>query len=233
MDNSLIKFKVYSENAINEKVSDEIDFIIFDEAQEYFNKGLFELIEKFEQKMEYPKLLVLYDPKQTVIYNFNDISFYTDFYIENGFTHYLFDETYRCGQNKNIITISNNILYSKKTKEDKIVASLENKLKVIKEIIDDRIFLNSEKIILIHSTLITSFKEISVDYFKDELEELIDNNINIPSPKISFTTPIKYRGLENKSVYLITNELHEKSKVQNYVAVTRAMDAVKIILWGK
>ena len=73
----------------------------------------------------------------------------------------------------------------------------------------------------------------SVDYFKDELEELIDNNINIPSPKIRFTTPIKYRGLENKSVYLITNELNEKSKVQNYVAVTRAMDAVKIILWGK
>ena len=120
IDNSLIKFKVYHENAINENVSNEIDFVIFDEAQEYFNKGLFELIEKFEQKMEHPKLLVLYDPKQTIIYNFSDISFYTDFYIENSFTHYLFDETYRCGQNKNIITISNNILHSKKTKEDKI-----------------------------------------------------------------------------------------------------------------
>ena len=231
MDNSLIKFKVYSENAINEKVSDEIDFIIFDEAQEYFNKGLFELIEKFEQKMEYPKLLVLYDPKQTIIYNFSDISFYTDFYVENGFTHYLFDETYRCAQNKNIITISDNILYSKKTKEHNIVASLENKLKVIKEIIDERIFLNSEKIILIHSTLIVSFKEIAEDYYKDYLEEILDNNINIPSSKIRYTTPIKYRGLENKSVYLITDELNEKSKVQNYVAVTRAMEAIKIILW--
>ena len=231
IDNSLIKFKVYYENAINENLSNEIDFIIFDEAQEYFNKGLFEYIEKFEQKMEHPKLLVLYDPKQTIIYNFSDISFYTDFYIENGFTHYLFDETYRCGQNKNIITISNNILYSKKTKEDKIVVSLENKLKVIKEIIDERIFLNSEKIILIHSKIIDSFKEIAEDYYKDDLEELLENNINIPSAKIRFTTPIKYRGLENKSVYLITDELNEKSKVQNYVAVTRAMEAVKIILW--
>ena len=181
IDNSLINFKLYSEYAINENVSDEIDFIIFDEAQEYFNKGLFELIEKFEQKMEYPKFLVLYDPKQTIIYNFSDISFYTDFYVENGFTHYLFDETYRCAQNKNIITISDNILYSKKTKEHNIVASLENKLKVIKEIIDERIFLNSEKIILIHSTLIVSFKEIAEDYYKDHLEEILDNNINIPS----------------------------------------------------
>ena len=212
-------------------MSDEIDFIIFDEAQEYFNKGLFELIEKFEQKMEYPKFLVLYDPKQTIIYNFSDISFYTDFYVENGFTHYLFDETYRCAQNKNIITISDNILYSKKTKEHNTVASLENKLKVIKEIIDERIFLNSEKIILIHSTLIVSFKEIAEDYYKDHLEEILDNNINIPSSRIRYTTPIKYRGLENKSVYLITDELNEKSKVQNYVAVTRAMEAIKIILW--
>ncbi|PWG05218.1 DNA/RNA helicase domain-containing protein [Polaribacter aquimarinus] len=233
IDNSLIKFKVYYENAINENVSDEIDFIIFDEAQEYFNEGLFELIEKFEEKMEHPKLLVLYDPKQTIIYNYSDISFYTDFYIENGFTHYLFDETYRCGQNKNIITISKNILYSKKTKEDKIVVTLENKLKIIKEIINERIFLNSEKIILIHSELIVSFKEIAEDYYKDKLEELEDGNINLPSNKIRFTTPIKYRGLENKSVYLITNELNEKSKVQNYVAVTRAMEAVKIILWRK
>mgnify|MGYP003634142017 FL=1 len=231
VNESLINFKVYSNNAINENLPDEIDFIIFDEAQEYFNKGLFEIIEKFEKKMELPKLLVLYDPKQTIIYNFSDISFYTDFYIENGFTHYLFDETHRCGQNKNIITISNDILYSKKTKEDKNVELLENKLRVIKEIIDERKFLNSEKIMLIHSALIPSFKEIAYDYFKDELEELVDNNINIPSSKIRFTTPIKYRGLENKSIYLITDELNEKSKVQNYVAVTRAMDAVKIILW--
>lgn len=231
VNDSLINFKVYSNNAINEILPNDIDFIIFDEAQEYFTKGLFELIEKFEKKMEHPKLLVLYDPKQTIIYNFSDISFYTDFYIENGFTHYLFDETYRCGQNKDIITISNDILYSKKIQEGKVVTSTENKLRIIKEIIDEPKFLNSEKVILIHSALIDSFKEIVEDFFKDELEELVDNNINIPSPKIRFTTPIKYRGLENKSVYLITDELNEKSKVQNYVAVTRAMESVKFILW--
>jgi hypothetical protein len=233
VDNSLITFKVYSENAINEDLSNEIDFIIFDEAQEYFNKGLFELIEKFENKSDTPKFLVLYDPKQTVIYNFSDISFYTDFYIENGFTHYLFDENYRCGQNKNIAALSNEILNSKEIKQDANVSEIVSKLKIIKEIIADTKFLKSEQVILINSYLMDDFKEIAKDYFKNELEELVESNINIPSSKIRFTTPIKYRGLENESVYLITNSLNEKSKVQNYVAVTRAMQQVKIILWMK
>ena len=233
VDNSLISFKVYSDNFNIKELTNEVDFIIFDEAQEYFNKGLFELIEKFENEMELPKILVLYDPKQTIIYSFNDISFYTDFYIENGFTHYLFDETYRCGQNKNIVTLSNDLLNNKRTNGNINVSETVEKLRVIKEIIDETKFTKSEQIILIHSSLIDGFKEIVKDYFKSELEELLESNINIPTSKIRFTTPIKYRGLENKSVYLITNNLDEKSKIQNYVAVTRAMDQIKIILWKK
>jgi len=231
IDNSLITFKVYSENDVNEDFLNEMEFVIFDEAQEYFNKGLFELIEKFENELESPKLLVLYDPKQTIIYNFNDIAFYTDFYIENGFTHYLFDETYRCGQNENIISLSNDLLNSKDIQPDLSVSETVGKLKVITEIIAETKFVKSEQIILINSSLIEDFKEIAKDYFNDSLEEMVESNINILSSKIRFTTPIKYRGLENKSVYLITDNLNEKAKVQNYVAVTRAMEQVKIILW--
>ena len=231
IDNSLITFKVYSENDVNEDFFNEMEFVIFDEAQEYFNKGLFELIEKFENRKDSPKFLVLYDPKQTVIYNFSDISFYTDFYIENGFSHYLFDENYRCGQNQNVITLSNDLLNSKEIAPDVIALEIVDKLRAIKEIIDETKFVKSEQIILIHSSLIADFKEIIKDYFKSDLEELVDININIPTSKIRFTTPIKYRGLENKSVYLITDNLNEKAKIQNYVAVTRAMEQVKIILW--
>lgn len=231
VSNDLIEFKVYHINSINEDYTKDIEFIIFDEAQEYFNKGLFELIEKFEDELESPKLLVLYDPKQTIIYNFNDIAFYTDFYIDNGFTHYLFDENYRCGQNENIISISNDLLNNKDIQPDVSATEIVGKLKVIKEIIAETKFVKSEQIILIDSSLIEDFKEIAKDYFKDFLEELVESNINIPSSKIRYTTPIKYRGLENKSVYLITDNLSENSKVQNYVAVTRAMEQVKIILW--
>ncbi len=111
------------------------------------------------------------------------------------------------------------------------VFEIVDKLKVIKEIISEKKFVKTEQIILINSELIEDFKEIVKDYFGDSIEELVESNINIPSSKIRFTTPIKYRGLENKSVYLITDNLTENSKVQNYVAVTRAMEQVKIILW--
>ena len=231
VSNDLIEFKVYHKNSVNEAFAKEIEFIIFDEAQEYFNEGLFELIEKYENEFEAPKLLLLYDPRQTIIYNFNEIAFYTDFYIENGFTHYLFDETYRCGQNKIIISLSNDLLNSNDIQEDLFVSEIEGKLKGINEIISESKFVKSEQIILINSSLIEDFKEIAKDYFSDSLEELVESNINILSSKIRFTTPIKYRGLENKSVYLITDNLNEKAKVENYVAVTRAMEQVKIILW--
>ena len=233
VNESLVQFKVYNDNSIIKEFSKEIEFIIFDEAQEYFNKGLFELIEKIEKEIEHPKLLILYDPKQTIIYNFNDIAFYTDFYIENGFTHYLFDETYRCGQNEKIMSISENILNGKEIKQYDIVLETVEKLRIIKQIIEETKFLKTEKIVLIHNSLIDEFKEIVIDYFKDDLEELIESNINIPSSRIRFTTPIKYRGLENKAVYLITEGISETTKVQNYVAVTRAMEQVKIIVWEK
>ncbi len=231
IDNRLIEFKVFTENTIHNDITENIDFIIFDEAQEYFNKGLYEVIEKVEENLESPKFLVLYDPKQTIIFNFSDISFYTDYYIENGFTHYFFDENYRCGQNKKIMGISNQLLVGKKIIEDFNVTDTVSKLKIIKEIVDESKFLKSEQIVLVHQSLITDFKEIANDYFENDLEELLESNINTPPYKIRYTTPLKYRGLENKSVYLITNSLDEKSKVENYVAVTRAMEQVKIILW--
>lgn len=231
VNESLIQFKVYQENSIFEDLSKEIEFVIFDEAQEYFNKGLFELIEKLESEIELTKILILYDPKQTIIYNFSDIAFYTDFYIENGFTHYLFDETYRCGQNEVIMSLSAEILNNKKIKHDDPIKKTVDKLRIIKEIIDESKFLKSEQIILIQRALIDNFKEIVDDYFSCDLEELVESNINVPSSKIRFTTPYKYRGLENKSVYLITQELDEKAKTENYVAVTRAMERVKIIVW--
>ena len=228
-----IVFKIYNENSIGETIENDIDFVIFDEAQEYFNNGLYELIEDYETKLDSPKFLILYDPDQTVHNQNTDIDFYTDFYIENNFTHYFFDESYRSSQNKNIAKIAQEILFNKKPKFNLKVSSEIEKMKVVKNIIKESKFLVNEKIILVHSSLIDSFKNIITDFYKDDIQELTKENINIPSSKIKYTTPIKYRGLENKSVYLITNQLNDHSKTQNYIAVTRAMENLEIILWEK
>lgn len=229
----LITFKLYHDFTMNEVLSSDNDFLIFDEAQEYFYKGLFEFIEKCNQVMERPKVLVLYDPRQTIIHDFNDISFYTDYYVESGFSHYYFDENYRCNQNKSISIFAENVLNNKKVEDALLVKEEVEKLKFLKELLDETTFLKSERIILVHSELLESFKSFVQSYFRNDLEELTKNNINLPSSKLRFTTPIKYRGLENKSVILITTEFDERARVQNYVAITRAMDDIKCILWTK
>lgn len=227
----LISFKLFHESSIKEAISSDNDFLIFDEAQEYFNEGLYEFIEKCEALMELPRVLVLYDPKQTIIYDFNDISFYTDFYIESGFTHYYFDENYRCNQNRSISVLANKVLGNHRINNALIAVEETEKMRAIKLILDEKTFTKPERIFLVHSSILDSFKRIIQSYFKSDFEELTEKNINLPSSKLRYTTPIKYRGLENKSVVLITPFFREKTRIQNYVAITRAMDEVKLIEW--
>jgi hypothetical protein len=238
LDANNIAFRIFSEIVTHESVSNDVDFLIFDEAQEYFEKGLYDFIEELNAKLAKPKILVLYDPEQAIVSNQNDLGWYTDFFIEMGYTHFYFDENYRCAQNKEIAEISNCILYneygkiiSKYKSYLTFVVEIKQKLLLINELVNDTKYTSSEKIILIQSTLLDDFTSLINDYFNTDIEELNEGNINIPSNKIRYSTPIKYRGLESDSVYLITKELNDSTKVQNYVGATRAMNSLRIIIW--
>ena len=239
LDPNNINFRIFSDVVTEDSVAMDVDFLIFDEAQEYFDKGLYDFIEKLNSKLVKPKILVLYDPDQAIASNLKELAWYTDFFIEIGYTHYYFDENYRCAQNKEIGEISNCLLYNEyskiksKYKSSLIcVEDLKQKLELLSFILNDLHFTSSEKIILVHSNLIKDFESIIKDYYNREIEELTESNINISSSKVRYTTPIKYRGLENESVYLITEELNDSAKIQNYVGATRAMNSLKIILWN-
>lgn len=238
LDPNNISFRIFTDVVTPESIANDVDFLIFDEAQEYFEKGLYDFIEKINTKLEKPKLLVLYDPDQAIVSNINELEWYTDFFIEMGYSHYYFDENYRCIQNKSIAEVSNFILFNEygkiKSKYGNMlsyVEDLKSKLEKLKEIITDKRFTGTEKIILVQSQLIEEFTAIINDYFKSDIEEITEANINISSNKIRYTSPIKYRGLENDSIYLITNEIKDSTKIQNYVGATRAMAALNIILW--
>lgn len=238
LDPNNISFRIFSSLVTPDSIANDLDFLIFDEAQEYFEKGLYDFIESVNTKLEEPKLLVLYDPDQAIISNLNELEWYTDFFIEMGYTHFYFDENYRCIQNKSIAEVSNCVLFNEygkiKSKYGHWIFSVEDlksKLEKIKEIITETKFTSSEKIILVQSQLIEEITSIVNDYFKSDIEEITEANINIPSNKIRYTSPIKYRGVENESVYLITREINDSTKIQNYVGATRAMSALNIILW--
>ena len=233
-DSQKVSFDIFSEHTNINNIDANCDFIIFDEAHEYFNKGLFDYIELANEKLENPKILILYDPNQSIISKIEDLSFYTDYFIEAGFTHFYFDEQHRCAQNKKISQLAHEILHNNVDGiTGDIVTLKSDKRNTIYNIIDDEKFTESEKIILVNDQILDDFKDHIKVIFKNQLEELTDKNINNPTAKIRYTTPFKYRGLENKSVYLVTNDLSEANKVRNYVAVTRAMEQVKIILWNK
>ena len=233
-----ISFRIFTDAVTPNSIANDVDFLIFDEAQEYFEKGLYDFIEQVNTKLEKPKLLVLYDPDQAIVSNLNELEWYTDFFIEMGYSHFYFDENYRCTQNNIIAEVSKYILFNEygkiKSKYSNLLSSVEDlksKMKKIKEIITETKSTSSEKIILVQSQLIGEFTLIINDYYKSDIEEIIEANINIPSNKIRYTSPIKYRGLENDSVYLITKEINDSNKIQNYVGATRAMTSLNIILW--
>lgn len=238
LDPNNISFRIFSEVTTIESVASDIDFLIFDEAQEYFDRGLYDFIENLNIKLDKPKVLVLYDPDQAIVSNSKELVWYTDFFIEMNYSHFFFDKNYRCIQYKMIAEISTCLLcneYGKiKTNYSNILifaTELKSKIEKIKGIISEHKFTSSEKMILVQSHLIEEFAMFINDYFKMEIEELTEANINILSNKIRYTTPIKYRGLEVESVNLITNELTDATKVQNYIGTTRAMNALNIVLW--
>lgn len=238
LDPNSIDFKIYSDSIEAEQIRCDVDFLIFDEAQEYFDKGLFDFIAEIDKKLDKPRILLLYDPEQCIISDFKELAWYTDFFISFGFVHYYFDVMYRCIQSSQIADISRLIIQNQhdriKTQYPGFLHTCGDtveKLRYLKSLIEESRFISKEKIVLVNTTLIDDFKEIVTNYFVNDFEEVTETNINLLSNKIRYTTPIKYRGLENKCIYLITDDLNDKSKVQNYVGVTRAIELITIILW--
>lgn len=217
-----------------------LDYIIFDEAQEYFDNELPEFLNILSDKHSNPKILILYDPNQTVKIDFEEsILFYENYFLqEENFVHYYFDEVHRCAQNKEIRHASDLVKTGDFKKLNNILSHLifeiKDKISLIKQLggfLKDDNFMSKEKVILVNSNLLKSFQYHTNQIFKNEIEELTEENLNNPSQKVRYTTPIKYRGMENKSVLILTSNFNEKEKRELFIGVTRAIDKIKIGIW--
>ncbi|MGX5852442.1 NERD domain-containing protein [Dyadobacter jiangsuensis] len=240
LDPNKISFHIYHPEMLPKEWPLDVDFVVIDEAQEFFDKGLDKLIENFETKSSFPKFMVLYDPEQAIIQNFKDIDWYADFLLESTFVHYFFDTNWRCTQNNSVVEIASllkNGQYSRIQKDHSTLflkaTNQVEKLEAVKSIINDigKDFYKS--IILVDSYLIHDFRTLSNDFYRQELEELTHTNINIRTQKIRYTTPLKYKGLESDHVILITSGLNELTKVQAYVGISRAIYSFRCILWSQ
>lgn len=238
LDSNLISFKIYHPDTLATICKENIDFLIIDEAQEFFDKSIDLLIDQVEAAY-YPKLLILYDSEQAIIRNFKDVDWYADYLLENDFVHYLFDTTWRCMQNKLISDVAmllQNSQYKRLLENHAQLFSPARdsvaRLTVLKNLIDEAQQNPSEYIILVGHELLGEFSKLVHDYFARSIEELTESNINVKSLKIRYTTPIKFRGLEAEHILLITTGFDDRSKTENYIGVTRAIYSLKCVLWN-
>jgi hypothetical protein len=88
-----------------------------------------------------------------------------------------------------------------------------------------------KNIVLVESILFDEFKSFCQDYFPKDFEELTDANVNVKKQVLRYTTPIKYRGLESENVIIVTSGFTDRSRIQNYVAITRAIYQIHFIIW--
>ncbi len=233
LDPENLDFRIFSGSTTAESVKSDLDFLVFDEAQEYFDKGLIDFLEVLNHKLYNPQVMILFDPEQTIVKDHKELAWYADYLISEGYTHYFFDKNHRCIQNPNISNIADLISLNRYKKiinnyPQFIIQAkgLSEKLDILDFIKNDSRFVPKEKIVLVQHNLIDEVKKYAIDF-----EELTETNINQLSQNIRYTTPIKYRGLENKSVYLITDDLSDKNQVELYIGSTRSMESLKIILW--
>ncbi|HYF66698.1 MAG TPA: NERD domain-containing protein [Ohtaekwangia sp.] len=239
LDRNLVTFRIFHPDININNIDEDVAFIIIDEAQEFFDKGLFEVVESLDKQLASPKWLILYDPEQAIVQDFKDIDWYASFFMESSFVHYLFDTVWRCCQERDILQIAEAIKNNQYGRAKTIikgrslaVTNNAERLEVISKVIEDFKEKDLKTIILVESNLLQEFATLASDFFRKEIEELTEKNININSQKLRFTTPIKFRGLECDKVVLITPSIAEVTRVQNYVGVTRAMYQLQIIIWS-
>jgi hypothetical protein len=159
--------------------------------------------------------------------------------MQSEFVHYLFDTVWRCCQQPVISEIADAIKSNKHSKalnlnKDRTfrAGSTTEKLEAVSKIVDLAKANHSKAIFLVESDLLGEFSQLTKDYFKKDIEELTELNINISSQKLQYSTPIKYRGLECEQVILVTSGITEASRIQNYVGATRAIYHLYFILWS-
>ncbi|HEV8514875.1 MAG TPA: NERD domain-containing protein [Cyclobacteriaceae bacterium] len=239
LDQNSLSFKIFFNEMKKENVGEDIDFIIVDEAQEFFDKGLYDFAVEMDREFHSPKWLILYDPDQAIMQDFKDIEVYASFFMDMNYAHYLFDTVWRGCQNKEIIELSDKIRNNKvktilKDYSNRIrqVVTPVDKLGAIKNILVKVNFEHSKYVFLIHSDLLEDFCAFVHDFFSKEFVELTEANINVADQRMRYTTPIKYRGLECDNVILVTPCINEQTRTQNYVGVTRAIYELNILIWN-
>jgi DNA helicase IV len=224
------------------------DFVVIDEAQDFFDRGLDLFISKFSgyngQGLSNGRSLILYDINQSYSNNGRNVSDIADLMSEY-YSHFKISDIKRCAQHPDIrklaIAVLNdpfiiidsefemtypeiNVITHKSLNEVK-KHIVKNVLTPIRE--SDSSLRGEDCIVLIESTFLKdSYKgepDMRYELVVKDIEELDEDNVSDNANKLRYTSILKFKGLEKKNVFLIVSEPSELNKYELFVGITRAM----------
>jgi superfamily II DNA or RNA helicase len=229
------------------------DFIVIDEAQDILDRGLDLFINKFSgfngQGLSNGNSLVLYDIDQSYTASGRNVAEIADLMTEY-YCHFKINEVKRSAQNSDIRKLSSEILehpeildtdnfemkFSNiplrrhKTLQDVKVHIVNNILTPIRK--TDSSLKGQDCIILIESTFLRGEYKGKEDLRElliiNDVEELSENNIGDTANKLRYSSILKFKGLEKKSIFLVISKPCEINKYEIFIGITRAILNIEI-----
>ncbi|MDE5430152.1 nuclease-related domain-containing DEAD/DEAH box helicase [Elizabethkingia meningoseptica] len=224
------------------------DFLVIDEAQDLFDRGLDLFINSFSGYHKKGLLngnsLILYDIDQSYSNSGRNVSELADL-ISGYYSHFKLNEVKRSAQNPDIRKLSSEVLDSpgiisttdfKSSYPDISVVYHDNlesvKKHIVKNILTPIRETNSslkgdDCIVLIESTFLKGNYKGKEDLRElliiKDIEELSESNIRDTANKLRYTSILKFKGLEKKNVYMVISEPSDLNKYEIFVGITRAI----------
>jgi hypothetical protein len=224
------------------------DFIVIDEAQDLFDRGLDLFINKFSgfngNGLLNGNSLILYDLDQSYSNSYRGVSEIADL-MTAYYAHFKINEVKRSAQNPDIRKLSSEVLENPEIfletnfseKFPNIVINKYKSLDDVKKHIRNNILTpiresdsslkGQECIILIESTFLRgSYKgheDLRELLIMKDVEELTENNVSDNANKLRYSSILKFKGLEKKNVFLVLSNPSEANKYEIFIGITRAI----------
>ena len=231
------------------------DFIVVDEAQDIFDKGMKDVINTRTsvdpRGLSNGRYLVFYDTEQGYRNDDRQLRVFANEISDFG-AHYILNENKRVPSNKCLVHCANKILHAESHEVCNIIDDFSlsnpscikiNKCATYREgigLLKD-IYLRaksnrsiSDYVLLSSSTLrcgIASFYDRLADI--EWIKELTHKNLSIQSETLDLTTILSYKGLENKHIILLLDADKVSDKYELYIGMSRAILDVEIIYLKK
>jgi hypothetical protein len=231
------------------------DFIVIDEGQDVFDRGLDLLINKLcgynRSGLSTGNALVLYDIDQSYTSTGRNLLEISDL-LKEYFSHFKLNEVKRSAQNPDIRALAQVIFDAPQTLLNKnymegykhIFIRRFNNLEEVKKYIVAGVLTQirtgnsslrgGQCVLLLESVLLkeTFRDELGMNYWLTikDVEELNEHNILDKGNKLRYTSILKFKGLEKENVFLVITEPNDRNKYELYVGITRAINNLEILI---